>query len=381
MKPQNYSPYSPLNKSHKILYIDPRHQARIKAEDILSNYFEIHTASSAKEALMIVKNISFSLIISQMNLEATTGIDFFKQIRDTHLSDSIRILITEKNTKKATLIEAINNGDIYHYLKQEHSPSELQNLIYKALKQFEAKVTIEQQGLELKKAYTNLKELDKAKTQFMMLINHELKTPLTNIINFISLLKVSKLNNEQEKYLNYIENSTSTLKKLIDESLNFISAETGQLKLNKNIISIPALLQSPLEKLQKKLKSKKQSLDLKVCDNQIKIDIKIIQQILDHLLHNAIKFGPENSEISFHVTPTNDSKLGTLQFSISNTGKEVPKNIVEKIFKPFVLNEHNMNHSQGFGLGLSLCQALLKVHGSRLQFTNSNTVTTVSFYL
>ncbi|MBE8221481.1 MAG: hybrid sensor histidine kinase/response regulator [Bdellovibrionales bacterium] len=381
MPKQNYSTYGPLNKSYKILYIDTCSKNTANVIELLSDHFKIHTAASVKEALLLIDDISFSLIISQVILEKQTGIDFFKQVKETNLSDSIRILITDKNTKKNTLIEAINNGDIYHYLKEGYSPSELQNLIYKALKQYEAKLTIDQKDLELKKAYSDLKELDKSKTQFMMLINHELKTPLTNIINFISLLKVSKLNDEQEKYLNYIEGSTGTLKKLIDESLSFISAETGQLKLNKNIVSIPALLQSPLEKLQKKIKNKKQSLDLKICDDKIKIDIKIIQQILNHLLHNAIKFGPENSEISFHVTKSDNLELGSLKFSISNTGKEVPKDIVEKIFKPFVLNEQNMNHSQGFGLGLSLCQALLKVHKSQLKFTNSNNITSVYFYL
>ncbi|MBE8163369.1 MAG: hybrid sensor histidine kinase/response regulator [Bdellovibrionaceae bacterium] len=348
---------------------------------LLSNDFEVCTTSSDKEALSLIKNTSFSLIISQMDLKTTTGIEVFKQIKTTHLSDSIRILITQPNAEKTTLIEAINHGYIYHYLKPDYSTAELQNLIYKALKQFEAKITIEQKDLELSQAYTNLQDLDKAKTQFMMLINHELKTPLTNIINFISLLKVSKLNTEQEKYVNYIEAGTSILKKLITESLNFIAAETGQLPLNKNKTNIPALLKNPLEKLQEKLKKKNQSLDLKICDQAIHVDIKIIQQILDHLLHNAIKFGPENSEILLHVSSVKDKNLGSVQFSIANAGGKIPDNVIENILKPFVLNEYSMNHSQGFGLGLSLCQALLKVHGSKLQFTNSNTSTTVSFYL
>lgn len=380
MPKQNYSTYSPLNKNHKILYIDPNSINTGKVNNLLSGDFEIYTVLSEQEALTVIEQINFSLIISHNNLSTTTGIELFKKTLHTH-PDSIRILITDQDTQKPTLINSINNGEIYHYLKQDYSPSELQNLIYKALKQFEAKLTIELQNVKLKKIYEELKELDKAKTQFMMLINHELKTPLTNIINFSSLLKVSKLNKEQEKYLNYIEQSTSTLKKLIDESLNFIAAETGQLKLNKCLTSIPSLLQNPLEKLQDKLKKKNQNLDLKICDNNIELDVKIIQQILDHLLHNAIKFGPDNSQIKFHVTPLLDTKLGSLQFSISNAGKEVPQKIIDKIFKPFVLNEHNMNHSQGFGLGLSLCQALLKVHESQLHFTNSNKITTVYFYL
>lgn len=224
---------------------------------------------------------------------------------------------------------------------------------------------------------SQLQELDKAKTQFMMLINHELKTPLTNIINFTALLKVSKLNLEQEKYLAYIESSASILKKLIKESLDFIAAETGQLKLNKTIVSTPALLKKPLKKLQKKLKSKNQNLDLNIDSKKACLDVNIIQQILDHLLHNAVKFGPQDTAIQLSVTPLKDKN--SLKFSISNMGKEIPKETIEKIFKPFVLNEHSMNHSQGFGLGLSLCQALLKVHGSKLSFSNDKKITTVSF--
>lgn len=226
-------------------------------------------------------------------------------------------------------------------------------------------------------SFSQLQELDKAKTQFMMLINHELKAPLTNIINFIALLKVSKLTPEQEKYLTYIEKGTDALNKLISESLNFISAETGQLKLKRTVISIPALLKKPLEKLQNKLKNKNQNLNLDMSKAKVSVDVHIIQQILDHLLHNAVKFGPENTAIQLSVKTSEDNSC--LKFSISNTGKEIPQSTIEKIFKPFVLNEHSMNHSQGFGLGLSLCQALLKVHGSKLKFSNSKKITTVSF--
>jgi K+-sensing histidine kinase KdpD len=95
------------------------------------------------------------------------------------------------------------------------------------------------------------------------------------------------------------------------------------------------------------------------------------------LLENAIKFSPKGATVTI---ASQDSDEGVL-FSVQNPGPAISAKTIEKIAKPFSIDEDIMHHSQGSGLGLSLCQALLKTHGSALEFEYRNGENTVAFAL
>ena len=113
-------------------------------------------------------------------------------------------------------------------------------------------------------------------------------------------------------------------------------------------------------------------------DVELKYDSPQLQKVLFRLLHNASKFGDVSTTITVKVTE--DSRTEG-RVTISNEGKPLAESVIEKIKKPFVLDENIMNHTKGVGMGLSISQALLKLHGSQLDFETTGKKVAVSFTL
>ena len=208
-----------------------------------------------------------------------------------------------------------------------------------------------------------LKILDEAKSQFMVLINHELKTPLTVMTSFLDLLKESEINTEQKKYIQRIESSCQRLNNLIQDSLELISAEMQQHPVEKTKVDLVDVLNQAWGKLEKQADAK--GLKFRASESTFKVqtDRTIMENVLHRLLDNAVKFAEEKSQVlcEFKLEKT------YVEMSLQNKGPAPKPEVIEKILKPFTLDENIMHHSRGTGLGLSICQAQLKRLGLSMQ--------------
>ena len=209
--------------------------------------------------------------------------------------------------------------------------------------------------------------LDKAKNQFMILINHELKTPLTTILSFTSLMKETALTDEQKLFTDRILRSSEKLKSIIDDVLLIVKGEVGLIPSRKDFINTESLLKDIPADITQMLNSKSQTLRMKSDFDTIEIDPQLTKTAFFRALHNATKFGLANSEILVRVFKTDRYRLA---ISIENQGPQISSQTIEKIMKPFQLDENIMNHSIGMGLGLTICHTLLKVQNGELKVTN-----------
>jgi signal transduction histidine kinase len=236
---------------------------------------------------------------------------------------------------------------------------------------------LKQKNEELQKAYEELQSLDQAKSRFMILINHELKTPLTNILNYISLLKESDLKPDQQKYLGKVEAGADRLKELIFDVLEFVSAETGQTKVAAKKSKLKPAIEAAADSLRPQLEKKKQQLEMELDSSSFLFDPTLLRNVLLRLLHNASKFGDEASTIRVTAKPTKNG----LRVAVENTGKPLDEKTIQKLIRPFEIDENIMNHSKGVGMGLSVCQALLKLQSSQLSFESEGKSVCVAFDL
>ena len=212
---------------HKILCIDDETHNLEALERLLRKKYKTICVSSGADALKEVEKHHFSLIISDQKMPEMTGVEFFMQAKKIQ-PEAIRILLTGY-TDLESVIDAINQGQIYRYITKPWDPDELLGIVKQAIEVFDMKGTIARQNQDLQKANEQLKSLDKLKTDFMLLVNHELKTPLTGIFSFVQLLKEEKLNSEQALYLEKIAKNTKRLEDLINDTLLItrIKASTG----------------------------------------------------------------------------------------------------------------------------------------------------------
>jgi signal transduction histidine kinase len=362
---------------YEILLVDDEADNLDALERLFRKTYKVYKADSGPAALDVLKkHPEIALILSDQRMPEMTGVEMLKKSIRSH-PHCFRILLTGY-TDVESIVDSINSGEVYRYLTKPWDPIDLKNTVDKAIEKYNLRQELIIKNNQLEKALEELKTLDQAKSNFMILMNHELKTPLTVITSYLDLLKESSLNEEQKLYVDRLDKSRARLQVLVDLSLELISAETGLIKIQKKKVK-SLVLRTEAESVFSKLENKKSiKLESEFEEGIVLVDLEILKKVLFHLLDNAVKFSDSNSLVQIKLLKSSTSGF---RLEISNQGPTLGAKVIEKIMKPFSLDENVMNHSKGLGLGLSVTQALLKAHGSGLKIESSKGITTVTIEL
>jgi two-component system sensor histidine kinase/response regulator len=355
--------------NHTILCVDDEIDNVEALERLFRKKYKVLKATSGAKALELLAQDpdSVAVILTDQRMPQMTGSEMLE--KSVALAPKASRLLLTGYTDLDSVIEAVNKGQIHRYLTKPWDPIDLQQTVSQAVEKFELGQTLEKKNRELEQALNELKTLDAAKTQFMLLINHELKTPLTSLLNFLHLLKETPINEEQTQYIQRVEKSADRLKFLIEDVLLLMRSETGQLRLKNTEIRWSQIIQEIPATLQEQLQKKKQKIAFKSDIETVHFDPFIAHEIVNRLIDNASKFGSPGSNIDFVLSKAGDS----FQIEILNRGSQFDLNKTSKLTQPFFLDENILHHSIGTGLGLSICQALLKNYKSKLEFENRST--------
>lgn len=363
-------------KQHSILCVDDEIDNVDALERLFRRKYNVLKATSGAEALEIMAREKISIIVTDQRMPNMTGVEFLSESMKSQ-PDTVRILLTGF-TDIDSVISAINSGQVYRYVTKPWDPVDLANTVDKAIERFELSAELKQKNQALQLALKELRSLDEAKSNFMILINHELKTPLTVMISFLGLLQETTLTSEQLKYVTRIGGSAERLQALINDSLELVSAETGTLPIKVTGINLKKLITELKKEYQPQLDEKNMTLEVDLASEDVRADANALRSVLSRLLDNAIKFGFEKSTIEFETRELDESKV---QLSLVNQGKGIKPETIAKIMQPFSLDEDIMHHSKGTGLGLSVVQAVLRRLGSQLEVESPKGKFSASFSL
>ncbi|MCB0378915.1 MAG: hybrid sensor histidine kinase/response regulator [Bdellovibrionales bacterium] len=346
---------------HKILCIDDEVHNLEALERLLRKDYEVVIADSGAKGVDELKKHHFSLIISDQKMPEMTGVEFFMKALALQ-PQAIRILLTGY-TDLESVIEAINKGQIYRYITKPWDPQELQSIVNQAIEIYQMRQTIEKQNFELKEANRELQSLDRLKTEFMLLVNHELKTPLTAIFSFVQLLSEESLNEEQKLYLGKIEKNTKRLQDLINDTLLITRLQSKSEPVKVETIDIRKVVEGTWAQLAKENPSKNITLRLispKVFEQ--KIHPEFISTIIGKLLSNSFAHSLTGGDVLVELSEDDDQWL-------IKTENQVDKPIertTEQLLNAFTRDEDILNHTQGAGLGLAVIQSISKLFSARL---------------
>ena len=362
---------------HIILCVDDEIDNVDALERLFRKKYTVLKATSGDQALQLLDQYpgQVALIITDQRMPEMTGVEFLQKTLE-HFPDTVRILLTGY-TDLESVIAAVNEGQIYRYITKPWDPMDLANTVEHAIDRFTIGRELKKKHADLEVALKELQNLDRAKSNFMILINHELKTPLTSLISFLSLLLETKMDEDQQLYTDRIQQSTDRLKTLVDDVLLLVRAELNQLSFERREMGLtsflPELKLDTKELLMKKQQTVKENFQL----GHFQADARLLGQVIDRLINNAAKFGQEKSEILIEGFPIENK----FRISVTNIGSPISEAVIEKIFKPFFIDEDIMNHSKGLGLGLSVAQAILRKHDSGLNIKNNPQGVSVYFDL
>ena len=206
--------------------------------------------------------------------------------------------------------------------------------------------------------------------QFLSRMSHELRSPLTPIHQFVTILLdglAGDLTAEQREYLTIILRNVNSLGTMISDLLDVTRAESGRLNVDLRCVYLTELIPEILEAFQMaNTKDLPVSFDIPGSLPPVLADPARVRQVLLNLLDNAIKFTPEEGRVSVRAREWKRSP-GFLRVTVTDTGAGIAKSELEKVFEYLYQVEHNPETDhRGLGIGLHICRELVSGHGGRI---------------
>lgn len=218
---------------------------------------------------------------------------------------------------------------------------------------------------QLEEARSLAESLLKVKEQFLANMSHEIRTPLTSIIGFTERLTETKVNNEQARYLKYINSSSEHLLELINDLLDFTRIDSGKFSLDNRSFNPEELFESAFETLSAKAKEKGLDIYLKqnLPDVNFVGDPLRLRQIVLNLLSNSIKFtGQGKVMLQTKATLSTEGDTANLMIRVADTGIGIPKEKQSLIFEEFSQVDPSITRRYGgSGLGLAITNKLVEL--------------------
>jgi two-component system phosphate regulon sensor histidine kinase PhoR len=335
-------------------------------------------ATKLKEAIMSAqnKNIELETIMSSV-VNGIIAIDSIERVLFINPVAERLLKISERDIIGKHLLQVVRNNSIDNYLKEI-----LKDNVY-----FDTEITIEGHIEKVLKFYSNpikktgnsdiegiiitiqditeLRKLEKMRTEFIANVSHELKTPLTSIKGFAETLKMGDIEDKQDtvRFLNIIEDEADRLCLLINDILSLSEMEQGKVKAVEEEIKVEKSIREVLSMLKSQgdRKNIELSIDIQGELNNLIGDNDMFRQMLINLVDNAIKYTPENGKILVEAYNRAD-KTGQdkVVVKVKDNGIGIPSKHIPRLFERFYrVDKARSRTVGGTGLGLAIVKHIV----------------------
>lgn len=277
-----------------------------------------------------------------------------------------------KISENVKRIAVDNYADVHSYSIHGEVGELSESIVAMAKKLEESRDRLNQYLLNAEVAREDAEAANQAKTEFLALISHEVRTPLNATMGMLQILEDTSLSTLQQRYVANALSGAEHLLALINDILDFSTLDLGKVKLENQVCDIESITQQLIENFRTVAEEKGVDLtlsfegdvDLKRC--MVIIDPTRIKQVLINLLGNALKY-TERGSVHFYVCSQKKQDKLQLEFRIQDTGIGIPNDKLEQIFSSFKRVEKTTNRLyEGCGLGLSIAKQLVTLMGGEI---------------
>ncbi len=333
------------------------------------------------------KNIKLESIMSSM-INGIIAIDNSEKILFiNHVAESL-LGITDREVTGKHILQVVRNNSIDNYLKKILMNKEF----------FSTEVNFDDSNEKILKLYANsikqngengiegiiitiqdvteLRKLERVRTEFIANVSHELKTPLTSIKGFTETLKSFDFDDKQDaiRFLNIIEDEADRLYRLINDILSLSELEQKKTKtvrkkidIEKAVVEVMSVLKSQSDKKNIELSAKIQEGLGSICGDGDKF-----KQMLINLIDNAVKYTPENGKVSIEAyKQSHNADLDKLIIKVKDNGIGIPKQHIPRLFERFYRVDKARSRSiGGTGLGLAIVKHIVILFNGEIEVTS-----------
>ncbi|HEV7405463.1 MAG TPA: ATP-binding protein, partial [Chthoniobacteraceae bacterium] len=206
--------------------------------------------------------------------------------------------------------------------------------------------------------------------QFTSDASHELKTPLSIMRAEIErALESGKFNDEQEPVLLSLLEEAAHLSKITSNLLILSQADAGRLELEFRSVDLSLLAADVIEDMEIVAEAREIRIETSwPAGLTVKADPHRVRQVFLNLLDNAIKYNHDGGTVKWTMQPSGASVVVT----VANTGRGIPNAHAPQIFRRFFRSNHSVEKAEGYGLGLSICHEIVRMHGGSLELATAN---------
>lgn len=332
--------------------------------------FDVQTAASIKEAQQMLREGSFDIVLLDIMMPDGRGIDLIEPIHKKD-PDTVCIIITGYATVEMA-VDAIKRG-AYNFISKPFTSDMLIMTVNQGLEKrllsLEAKRLneIEQHALELARAKEELERLDQFKSQFILTITHELRSPVSGAQSLVrTLIKglAGEVSDKQKDVLIRIENRLNNLSELVDDLLTLAETKSTNLEQPLHSVDIDKILLNIVDTFSIEATQKGVQLRFRTTDgaSTVLANENGLQKIFNNLIQNAIKYTPTGGEV---IVEVKNNQQG-VNVTVSDTGLGIPTKDMPHIGEEFY-RASNVKKAgfQGTGLGVNIVfQYMRQFNGS-----------------
>src|SRR3989475_2289215 len=380
----------------KVLVVDDEESVVVTIKAILQvDGYNVATTTSGATARAMVREVEYDLVLTDLCLEDGDGLDVLKAVRERY-PETITIMLTGYASLESA-IQALRAG-AYDYLVKPSEVEELRATVARGIErrrlgqELRMRVSeleranreiadlnsslqrrIDDATAELKERYEQLKELDRMKSQFLSIASHELKTPITAMSGFlqVALRRVRRLGEGAgsapvaeglrgiTEQLEVVYRQTTKLARLVDELLDVSRIQTGRIEFRYGEVDMGELANDVATRMQLTTTTHQISVR-RDSQNVVTADRDHLEQVLNNLVTNAIKYSPTGGPITIDVRPDD----GGVRLSVTDQGIGIAEKELEEIFGLFYRSpDRAARDAAGMGLGLYISKEIVLRHG------------------
>lgn len=213
-------------------------------------------------------------------------------------------------------------------------------------------------GEGMQKAIQNELKSERMKAELITNVSHDIKTPLTSIINYVGLLSKEEDPTKQSEYIEVIQRQSQRLKKLTEDVVEASKATSGNITVNIETVSVNEILEQALAEYKDRMDEKQLEVIESIPEYQVlaKADGRLLWRVLRNLFSNVSKYSKNDTRVYIDVKDSSDS----VSIEIKNTSLEQLNITEEELMQRFVRGDAS-RHTEGSGLGLSIVQSLIEL--------------------
>lgn len=350
--------------------------------------YEVRAANSGFQALQILPKFNPDLILLDISMPEIDGFQVIQQLKKNPLTAEIPVIFLTAKAMSEDIVKGFKSGASDYVTKpfrteellsrvRTHIDLKFRSQQLKYMNE-ELEKKVEDRTKELQLANSKLSVLEKAKNDFLLIVNHELRTPIHGISGFIQILKNQPLPAEYHEYISMLSASANRLVKLSESALLFTSLRAGYQNISPQTIQVNQIADTVLSEYSELLQSKKINVAIEnnQGQNSFMADKKLTTLAISKILDNAIRHCKHSGTIEIK----SDIEANYFVIQITDEGTGFSETDIQNLYHLFHSGS-STNQTYGFGLGLATVKLIMEIQEGYIEaFNNNNGFATVKLF-